>query len=43
MAELYSYQCLVTETSAQSKMYYITETPNISYIIYLYIKLVITL
>jgi len=43
MAESYSYQCFTTETSAQSNESYTIETLNISYIISLYIRLVVTL
>jgi len=39
----YSYQCLTTETSAQDNKGYTTETPSISYIISLYIRLVVIL
>ena len=39
----YSCQCLNTETSAQGNRGFITETPSISYIISLYIRLVVTL
>ena len=39
----YSYQCLTTETSTQSNKGYTTETLSISYIIYLYIRLVVIL
>ena len=38
-----SYQCLNTETSAQGNRGFTTETPSISYIISLYIRLVVTL
>ena len=43
MVEPYSYQYLNTETSTQGNKYYTTETPSISYSIYLYIRLVVTL
>ena len=39
----YSSQCLNTETSAQGNKGFTTETPSISYIISLYIRLVVTL
>jgi len=39
----YSCQCLNTETSPQDNRGFTTETPNISYTISLYIKLVVTL
>ena len=39
----YFYQCLNTETSAQSNRGFTTETPNISYTIHLYIRLVVIL
>ena len=39
----YSCQCLNTETSAQCNRGFTTETPSISYNIYLYIRLVVTL
>ena len=44
MAEsFYSCQCLTTETFTWSNRGYTTEILNISYIIYLYIRLVIAL
>jgi len=43
MAELYSYQYLSTEISAQDNKGYTTEIPSISYIISLYIRLVVIL
>ena len=43
IAESYSYQYLNTETSAGGNMGYTTETLSISYIISLYIRLVVTL
>jgi len=43
MAESYSYQYLSTETSAQDNKSYTTEIPSISYIISLYIRLVVIL
>jgi len=39
----YSCQCLNTETSIQRNRGFTTETPSISYIISLYIRLVVTL
>jgi len=39
----YPCQCLNTETSAWGNRGFITETPSISYNIYLYIRLVVTL
>ena len=39
----YPCQCLNTETSAQGNRGFTTETLSISYIIYLYIRLVVTL
>ena len=39
----YSCQCLNTETSTQGNRGFTTETPSISYIISLYIRLVVTL
>jgi len=39
----YPCQCLNTETSAWSNRGFTTETPSISYTIYLYIRLVVTL
>ena len=39
----YSCQCLNTETSTQGNRGFTTETPSISYIICLYIRLVVTL
>jgi len=39
----YSCQCLNTETSTQGNRGFTTETPNISYNISLYIRLVVTL
>jgi len=38
----YSCQCFTTETFTQDNRGYTTETPSISYISYLYIRLVIT-
>jgi len=43
MTELYFCQCLTTETSTWGNRGYITETLGISYIISLYIRLVVTL
>ena len=43
MAELYSYQYLNIETSAQGNRSYTTETLSIFYKNFLYIRLVITL
>ena len=43
MAESYSYQYLITETSVWGNKSYTTETSNISYSSFLYIKLVVTL
>jgi len=43
MTELYSYQCSITETSTQGNRGYTTEILNISYSIFLYIRLVVTL
>ena len=39
----YSCQCLNTETSTWGNRSFTTETPSISYTIYLYIRLVVTL
>jgi len=39
----YLYQCLNTETSTQDNRGFTTETPSISYTIFLYIRLVVTL
>jgi len=43
MAESYSCQCLNTEISAQDNRGYTTETPNIFYSKYQYIRLVVIL
>ena len=43
MAESYSCQYLTTKTSTQDNRGYTTETLSISYIIFLYIRLVVTL
>ena len=43
MAESYTCQYFTTEASTQSNRDYTTETPSISYIIFLYIRLVVTL
>ena len=43
MTDSYFYQYLTIKISTWGKRGYTTETPSISYIIYLYIRLIVTL